>query len=228
MQLPRNVKRGIGLVIDIASITVAMVVAYLLSFDAIVPLRWSQWVILGGIVMSLTLLAFIRFGLYRAVVRYVGFKVLSLVFFTVILSGVLLFAGALWMGISLPLSAIVNYVLIAFLLTGGSRLVVREGYQRVMSRQKDRVIIYGAGSAGRQLAQAISNGDEFHPVLFVDDDSGLQGTSVLGLKVISPRNIESAIRDLDVQRILLALPSTLRSRRRQILDALETDRKSVG
>lgn len=221
MQLPRNVKRGIGLVIDIASITVAMVVAYLLSFDAIVPLRWSQWVILGGIVMSLTLLAFIRFGLYRAVVRYVGFKVLSLVFFTVILSGVLLFAGALWMGISLPISAVVNYVLIAFLLTGGSRLVVREGYQRVMSRQKDRVIIYGAGSAGRQLAQAISNGDEFHPVLFVDDDSGLQDTSVLGLKVISPRKIECAIRDLDVQRILLALPSTLRSRRRQILDALE-------
>lgn len=221
MQLPRNVKRGIGLVIDIGSITVAMVLAYLLSFDAIVPLRWSQWIILGGVVLGITLLAFIRFGLYRAVVRYVGFKVLSLVFFSVIFSGVLLVAGAWVMGISLPVSAVVNYVLIAFLLTGGSRLVVREGYQRVMSRQKDRVIIYGAGSAGRQLAQAISNGDEFHPVLFVDDDSGLQNTSVLGLKVISPEHIESAIRDLDIQRILLALPSTLRSRRRQILDALE-------
>ena len=221
MQLPRNVKRGIGLVIDIGSITVAMVLAYLLSFDAIVPLLWSQWIILGGVVLGITLLAFIRFGLYRAVVRYVGFKVLSLVFFSVIFSGVLLVAGAWVMGISLPVSAVVNYVLIAFLLTGGSRLVVREGYQRVMSRQKDRVIIYGAGSAGRQLAQAISNGDEFHPVLFVDDDSGLQNTSVLGLKVISPEHIESAIRDLDIQRILLALPSTLRSRRRQILDALE-------
>ncbi len=221
MQLPRNVKRGIGLVIDIGSITVAMVLAYLLSFDAIVPLRWSQWIILGGVVLGITLLAFIRFGLYRAVVRYVGFKVLSLVFFSVIFSGVLLFVGAWVMGISLPVSAVVNYVLIAFLLTGGSRLVVREGYQRVMSRQKDKVIIYGAGSAGRQLAQAISNGDEFHPVLFVDDDSGLQNTSVLGLKVISPEHIDSAIRDLDIQRILLALPSTLRSRRRQILDALE-------
>lgn len=221
MQLPRNVKRGIGLIMDIGSITVAMVLAYLLSFDAIMPLRWSQWIILGGVVLGITLLAFIRFGLYRAVVRYVGFKVLSLVFFTVILSGALLAVGALLMGISLPVSAVVNYVLIAFLLTGGSRLVVREGYQRVMSRQKDRVIIYGAGSAGRQLAQAISNGDEFHPVLFVDDDSGLQNTSVLGLKVIPPENIEKAIHELGVQRILLALPSTLRSRRRQILDALE-------
>lgn len=221
MQLPRNVKRGIGLIMDIGSITVAMVLAYLLSFDAIMPLRWSQWIILGGVVLGITLLAFIRFGLYRAVVRYVGFKVLSLVFFTVILSGALLAVGALLMGISLPVSAVVNYVLIAFLLTGGSRLVVREGYQRVMSRQKDRVIIYGAGSAGRQLAQAISNGDEFHPVLFVDDDSGLQNTSVLGVKVIPPENIEKAIHELGVQRILLALPSTLRSRRRQILDALE-------
>jgi len=69
MQLPRNVKRGIGLVIDVASITVSILAAYLLSFDAIMPLRWSQWVILGGLVMSVTLLAFIRFGLYRAVVR---------------------------------------------------------------------------------------------------------------------------------------------------------------
>ncbi|PWW36976.1 FlaA1/EpsC-like NDP-sugar epimerase [Idiomarina loihiensis] len=221
MQLPRNVKRGIGLIMDIGSITVAMVLAYLLSFDAIMPLRWSQWIILGGVILGITLIAFIRFGLYRAVVRYVGFKVLSLVFFTVILSGALLAVGALLMGISLPVSAVVNYVLIAFLLTGGSRLVVREGYQRVMSRQKDRVIIYGAGSAGRQLAQAISNGDEFHPVLFVDDDSGLQNTSVLGLKVIPPENIDKAIHELGVQRILLALPSTLRSRRRQILDALE-------
>ena len=124
MQLPRNVKRGIGLVIDIGSITVAMVLAYLLSFDAIVPLRWSQWIILGGVVLGITLLAFIRFGLYRAVVRYVGFKVLSLVFFSVIFSGVLLFVGAWVMGISLPVSAVVNYVLIAFLLTGGSRLIV--------------------------------------------------------------------------------------------------------
>ena len=221
MQLPRNVKRGIGLIMDIGSITVAMVLAYLLSFDAIMPLRWSQWIILGGVILGITLIAFIRFGLYRAVVRYVGFKVLSLVFFTVILSGALLAVGALLMGISLPVSAVVNYVLIAFLLTGGSRLVVREGYQRVMSRQKDRVIIYGAGSAGRQLAQAISKGDEFHPVLFVDDDSGLQNTSVLGLKVIPPENIDKAIHELGVQRILLALPSTLRSRRRQILDALE-------
>ncbi|WP_322407457.1 nucleoside-diphosphate sugar epimerase/dehydratase [Idiomarina sp. PL1-037] len=221
MQLPRNVKRGIGLIMDIGSITVAMILAYLLSFDAIMPLRWSQWIILGGVVLGITLLAFIRFGLYRAVVRYVGFKVLSLVFFTVIFSGALLVVGALLMGISLPVSAVVNYVLIAFLLTGGSRLLVREGYQRVMSRQKDRVIIYGAGSAGRQLAQAISNGDEFHPVLFVDDDSGLQNTSVLGLKVIPPENIDKAIHELGVQRILLALPSTLRSRRRQILDALE-------
>ncbi|MFP3481389.1 hypothetical protein SB780_41760, partial [Burkholderia sp. SIMBA_057] len=76
------------------------------------------------------LLVFIRMGLYRAVVRYVGFKVLSLVFFTVLLSGALLVLGALWMGIALPVTAVVNYVLVAFLLTGGSRLIVREGYQR--------------------------------------------------------------------------------------------------
>lgn len=221
MQLPRNVKRGIGLFVDIVSITTAMLIAYVLSFDAIVPLKWSQWMILGGVVLCATLFAFIRLGLYRAVVRYVGFKVLSLVFFTVVFSGALLVVGALLMGIALPVSAVVNYILIGLLLTGGSRLIVREGYQRAMSRKKDRVLIYGAGSAGRQLAQAINNGSEFHPVLFADDDPSLQNTSLLGLSVISPDYIDRYVREHDVQRILLALPSTPRSRRREILEALE-------
>ncbi|WP_411161934.1 polysaccharide biosynthesis protein [Idiomarina sp. Sol25] len=221
MQLPRNLKRGIGLTVDIFSIAIAMVSAYLLSFDAILPLQASEWILLAGIVLCVTLLAYIRLGLYRAVVRYVGFKILSLVFITALLSGVLLFIGALWMGIALPVAAIVNYVLIAFMLTGGSRLIVREGYQRAISRRKDRVMIYGAGSAGRQLAQALTNGDEFHPVMFVDDDASLHNTSLLGLKVTGPNNIANLISECDIQRILLALPSTPRSRRRQILDSLE-------
>lgn len=221
MQLPRNVKRGVGLAVDVVSILVAMVIAYLLSFDAIMPLRWSQWILLGGVVLSTTLLAFIRFGLYRAIVRYVGFKILSLVFATVIFSGALLVTGAWLMGIELPVSAVVNYVLLTFLLTGGSRLIVREGYQRAMSRQKDRVLIYGAGSAGRQLAQALINGSEFHPVIFADDDVSLQGTSLLGLLVIAPHYIERAVEEGDIQRILLAMPSSSRARRRQILDTLE-------
>lgn len=221
MQLPRNLKRGIGLFVDIVSITAAMLIAYLLSFEAIVPLKWSQWMILGGVVLCATLFAFIRLGLYRAVVRYVGFKVLSLVFFTVVFSGALLVIGALLMGITLPVSAVVNYILIALLLTGGSRLIVREGYQRAISRKKDRVLIYGAGSAGRQLAQALNNGSEFHPVVFADDDKGLQDTSLLGMSVINPGNIEKSVKENDIQRILLALPSTPRSRRREILEALE-------
>ncbi|WP_290611630.1 nucleoside-diphosphate sugar epimerase/dehydratase [Idiomarina sp.] len=221
MQLPRNLKRGIGFFVDIVSITAAMLIAYLLSFEAIVPLKWSQWMILGGVVLCATLFAFIRLGLYRAVVRYVGFKVLSLVFFTVVFSGALLVIGALLMGITLPVSAVVNYILIALLLTGGSRLIVREGYQRAMSRKNDRVLIYGAGSAGRQLAQALNNGSEFHPVVFADDDKGLQDTSLLGLSVIHPENIEKSVKENDIQRILLALPSTPRSRRREILEALE-------
>lgn len=84
MQLPRNVKRGIGLGVDILSIAIAMVFSYLLSFEAVMPLRVSQWLLLGAFVLCVTLLVFIRMGLYRAVVRYVGFKVLSPAFYCVI------------------------------------------------------------------------------------------------------------------------------------------------
>src|SRR5690606_28390525 len=101
------------------------------------------------------------------------------------------------------------------------RLVMREIYHRMVSRRKRRVLIYGAGSAGRQLAQALLNGEQFHPVVFVDDDRTLQRTTILGVPVIDPSQVEDAVTSGQIERILLALPSASRSVRKQILESLQ-------
>lgn len=111
-----------------------------------------------------SLAVFTKLGLYRAVVRYVSIRALGLVL-PVLVATIWLYALVQLLGVSLPFDAIVNFGLVSLLLIGGSRLAMREMYHRMVSRRKTRVMIYGAGSAGRQLAQALINGEQFHPVV---------------------------------------------------------------
>lgn len=221
LQLPRTAKRLISLIADSGALLLALIVAYALSLQFSVSGKTLEWI---GIYLALTvgsLAVFVKLGLYRAVVRYVSFRALVAVYVGIFVSTLWLYALTYLFDVRLPLSALANYALVAVILIGGSRLVMRELYQRMISRQKERVIIYGAGSAGRQLAQALQNGEQFHPVVFVDDDDTLQRTTILGLSVIDPDKVVEVVASQNIERILLALPSASRAVRKQILETLE-------
>ena len=221
LQLPRAFKRLVSLIADSGALLLALIVAYVLSLQFSVSGKTLEWV---GIYLALTvgsLAVFVKLGLYRAVVRYVSFRALVAVYVGIFVSTLWLYALTYLFDVRLPLSALANYALVAVILIGGSRLVMRELYQRMISRQKERVIIYGAGSAGRQLAQALQNGEQFHPVVFVDDDDTLQRTTILGLSVVDPDKVVEVVASQNIERILLALPSASRAVRKQILETLE-------
>ncbi|GLQ35951.1 nucleotide sugar epimerase [Amylibacter marinus] len=82
---------------------------------------------------------------------------------------------------------------------------------------RKRVLVYGAGQAGGQLAAALAMTSEVKPVCFVDDDPALAGLIVGGLPVISARNIEKTITDRRIERVVVAIPSAPDSRRRELL-----------
>src|SRR5690606_6047185 len=105
--------------------------------------------------------------------------------------------------------------------SGGLRLLARMFLVQRNNGHKERVLIYGAGSSGRQLAQALMNGEQYHPVVFVDDDTTLHRSTILGIPVGSQAQITSLIKSHNISRILLAVPSASRGRRREVLDALE-------
>ena len=117
-------------------------------------------------------------------------------------------------------SAIGIYWALALLYVGGSRIVVRN---LMNSRQvgADRVIIYGAGSAGAQAAAGLRIGGKFDPVAFLDDDASLQGSVVAGIEVHAPSELARLIEEESVGNLLLALPSQTRRRRQEILKSLE-------
>ncbi|EGN74602.1 Putative nucleoside-diphosphate sugar epimerase [Idiomarina sp. A28L] len=225
--LPRNQKRAVAVAIDVLALIFSYAFALSVRYETLyIPAEPDvAWAFLLSLPVSLLL--FVRFGLYRAVVRYMALSALLVITLGVLSSAVVL-AAAIWaLQAPVPYSVVINYALMSLVIAGGLRLLMRAMYEQKVSRRKQRVIIYGAGSAGRQLAHSLINGAEYHPVCFIDDDPTLQGSTVLGLRVCSPQKIQELLTQFEPKLVLLAMPSATRSRRREILDTLEPLRVSV-
>ena len=181
------------------------------------------WVILGAPIIAIPI--FIRFGLYRAVIRYIGFKALWTVVQAVSLYalvwGVVGFMSAIE---GIPRSVILINWMLSILAIGGLRMIARwvlsdvNGFNQT---SKKNVIIYGAGSAGRQLLTALQQSSEYRPVAFIDDENELKRQSISGVEVFTPDETKDLISKSEASEILLAIPSASRTRRNEIIDFLE-------
>lgn len=170
---------------------------------------------------------FIRTGLYRAVMRYLGLRALG-----AIAKAVLLYTAVLTLAVfvlslpNVPRSIPLIHGALAMLLIGGTRALARHwlvasgGGDRAVVERK-RVLIYGAGSAGIQLASALAHSREVVPIALVDDDPILHRKQIAGLNVSSPNDLPDLIRDQRIAEVLLAIPSASRKRRHQIIEQLE-------
>ena len=186
------------------------------------------WVIFGAPIIAIPI--FVRFGLYRAVIRYIGFKALW-----AIVQAVSLYA-LLWGAIGfmasmdgIPRSVIlINWVL-SLLAIGGLRIAARWLLTRSVNMENTdtfsdckRALVYGAGDAGIQLVSALEYSKEYHPVGLIDDSKELQGNQIRGLDVYSVDSIKDVISKLKVDEILIAMPSASRNKRLEIINALES------
>ncbi|WP_240222204.1 nucleoside-diphosphate sugar epimerase/dehydratase [Rheinheimera hassiensis] len=218
--LPRAIKRLISVIADMFFLISSLFAAYFLTQHqerTDIP----EVALAFAITLPVTLFIFTKLGLYRAVIRYIGQHALGAVLSGIVSSA---FVLALLFGLFKVHdkgNLIFVYAVLALISSGGLRLLARMFLVQRNNGHKERVLIYGAGSSGRQLAQALINGEQYHPVVFVDDDTTLHRSTILGVPVGSPAQITSLIKSHNISRILLALPSVSRSRRREVLDALE-------
>lgn len=176
-------------------------------------------------VISIGVPIFIRLGLYRAVVRYMGEQVISTVAKGVGLTTLLLAFIALLNGNpAIPRTSFFIFFGAAFLLVTGSRFLVRRYYQKFQNDgelSKQRVIIYGAGEAGSQVAKAMTYSDRVQPLAFVDDNPTLWGSTINGIPVHNPQDLAILIRRLNIDTILLAMPQLKRTKRFTIIKSLQ-------
>jgi len=171
---------------------------------------------------------FIKLGLYRAIIRYIGYRAQWTVVKAVSLTLLVWAVSTYLLGLeqSTPRSVIFIFWFIAIFAIGGSRMMARwiilynfpGGEQK--AQQSERVLIYGAGSAGRQLATALNHSNEFSAIAYIDDDEGLLGLDVNGIRVHRSAEIGGLIERYDVDSVLLAIPSASRMRRKSVVDSL--------
>lgn len=220
LSLPRSFKRLISVFADMLFLIGSLFAAYFLTQHE-ERSYISEIALAFAITLPVTLFIFTKLGLYRAVIRYIGQHALGAVLAGIVSSA---FVLALLFGLFKVHdkgSLIFVYAILALVSSGGLRLLARMFLVQRNNGHKERVLIYGAGSSGRQLAQALINGEQYHPVVFVDDDTTLHRSTILGVPVGAPAQIASLIKSHNISRILLALPSVSRSRRREVLDTLE-------
>ncbi|WP_415886975.1 polysaccharide biosynthesis protein [Neptuniibacter sp. QD37_6] len=224
LSLGRNSKKAIMVLADFIALPLALWSGYALRLAEWWPISYMQeaW-ILFALVPVVGVLIFMRLGLYRAVVRFMGAQAILSVCKGVFALAALIWAGAITLDVEpFPRSVPVNFALAALVYVGGSRLLVRNYYHWLLRNyiEKAPVLIYGAGGAGVQLASALGSGAEYLPVGFIDDDKTLWKSTVNSLPVYSPSSLRDLIENQGVTYVLLALPSIGQSQRREILESL--------
>jgi FlaA1/EpsC-like NDP-sugar epimerase len=219
--LPRSQKRLLMISADSLGIPAMLWLATSLRFGSIQdPLGGSEWVYVTALLTSVVI--FVRMGLYRAVIRYLGPKAITAVISGVTTSVALLTVLAVVSPHDLvPLSVLPIYWAFALIYVGGTRFLVRGLLNFRWANGTQRVAIYGAGAAGVQLAIGLLRSGRYHPIAFIDDNASLHGSTINGLEVFSLQALPNLVKEESLAAVMLALPSQSRRRRQEILKALE-------
>lgn len=225
LNLPRLHKRLISVVADVVALSFALWAAFSLRLE---QWPWSPsvdqlWV--SALTVAFTVVVFARVGLYRAVVRYLSDKAFGTVVLGVAASAFgLIFLGFMFEA-SVPRSVPVIYAALAFIFVSGSRLSVRmlvTNPYRSSRKNRERVVIIGAGETGIQLFQALQQGTEYKPVAFISFQKSNHKALIHGVPVYNIDHIEKALKLYGGERLLLALDPDSGVDRRRLLVQLES------
>ena len=223
LALPRVTKQTLVMFLDGVLCGLTVWLALCLQPEHWVSLDRYGWL---AVWLSLTvaLPVFALTGLYRAIFRFAGWDALTTVMKAVLIYGVLYAAVLGVLGLpGLPHTMVLVQPMLLLFFVGTSRTLARYWFSGLyLSRLRrsglPKVLIYGAGAAGRQLAAAISNGMQLRAVGYLDDDPRLHGEVLNGLSIYNPEQVAHWVRKLEVTDVLLASPSVSRQRRNEILE----------
>jgi FlaA1/EpsC-like NDP-sugar epimerase len=222
--LSRKQKTRIFLAVDLALIPLA----FLFTFS-VQSLPGSA---LGGLITYLPVLPYlmivaallsIRLGLPHIQLKAYENNAIGL---SAVHAGALIGTSAAlsWVaGLGFPPGTHVIFGISYFLFSAATRLVMFQIVTAIYRREQPRcrVLIYGAGTTGTQLAQALRAHDGIDPVAFVDDNTSLQGVLLAGLPVYAPARIGELVEQRDVHRVLLAMPSLSQPKQAQVARRLQ-------
>jgi FlaA1/EpsC-like NDP-sugar epimerase len=219
--LPRKTKQALLIVIDAMSVVLCLFLAFFIRLgEWFYPADNSVLLIIIFASPLIALPTFFLFDFYRNIVRYISFQTLW-----IILKGTLMYS-ALWGLVTfmasidqIPRSVILINWLLVLSAISGPRFFAR--WLLSDSNVSNKVLIYGAGEAGRQLSTALKASKEYMPMGFIDDSKEIYHHSINGLKVYSRNELNDLIKKININQVLLAMPSVGGLDRKEIINFLE-------
>lgn len=229
LSAPRAVKRAASVLYDVIAIIASFYLAYSLRLGHadLRPYIDHAIILCLGFTLIVSICTFIRMGLYRAILRYMTQQAMFTIVLGILISSLAMALSGFFLQAFLPRSVPIIYVFTTLILVGLPRLAFRNIVQALTPKGHIKVIVYGAGETGVNLAAQLQLGSEFHPVAFVDDSKIMQGSVLRGLTVYHPYKLPAIIQEYGVTRILLALGNIERSERVRIVRYLEPMRVQV-
>jgi FlaA1/EpsC-like NDP-sugar epimerase len=222
INLPRFAKRIIAIIIDIGLCILSTWLAFYLRLEQFIKINDSAIIIiLISVILAIPI--FWLSGLYKTIFRFTGPSIIFTVFIATFAYSLLYFAViGIYKIQGIPRSIGIIQPILLFLTISSSRLIIKflitNSFKK--SKNKTSVLIYGAGSAGRQLLTSLENNLEMNVVGFLDDDPQFHRQKVLGQTVYDPLSIDKLIQSKNIDIVLLALPSITRQKKNQIINNL--------
>ena len=232
LSLPRFAKRMVVLIIDMGLCVLTVWLAYYLRLGEFIALSGNA-MLTTGLSMAIALPVFIVMGLYRAIFRYSGWPALLAVAQAIGIYGLLYASIFTAMGVSgVPRTIGIIQPILLLLFVGASRAFARvwlgDQYRSILKQgARAKVLIYGAGSTGRQLVAAMANSHEMQVVGFLDDDDRLHGHVLNGQPIYNPTDLSQLVTTLGISDVLLAMPGLNRKSRNDILIRIRAARVAV-
>ena len=237
LALPRLLKRVFVFIADVILCVGSVYFAFYLRLGYWVssdtPAQLDAFLIASGCALLIAPPIFILTGLYRTIFRYSGLPALLAVTKAVGIYAALYSLVFTLIGIgSVPRTVGLIQPILLLLLIGATRALANVwlggSYLNILKKNNvTKVLIYGAGSAGRQLAGALTGSHDMRVMGFLDDDHNLQGHVINGLRVYQPDELAKLISTHKISDILLALPSLSRARRNAILQTMSHTKVKV-
>ena len=212
--------------IDSILVILVLLISFSLRLDF---LHWPKedviWLIFASPILAIPI--FIFNGMYQSIVRYIGFSAFLSIFKGVTIYALswglidyLIYIDGLEFVDGIPRSVLFINWMLCIIVIAASRIIANWFLVNQSKSKNKNVIIYGAGSAGMQLSNALKISDEYNQIAYVDDDQSIQGNFINGLQVFKPANILNLVEKYNVEEILLALPSSSRKERQVIIENL--------
>lgn len=222
--LSRLQKQFILVAMDVTIFAAALWAAYAVRFSTLTPgFRGHYWLMLGTLAI-IRIPVFFRTGMYHSVLRHpnsqLAFTTLKGMAISALGFGAVVYLLLLK---GVPRSILVIEPFIATTLVIASREILAKMLRRLTERGQmaEPVLIYGAGSAGLQLAHSLRYSEDMRPVAFLDDEPSKWGMRMADLGVYPPARIPRLIEKYGIRRALLAAPSVAAEKRRQMIELLE-------